>query len=129
MNTFIVDDVPFIRELLRSCLVDIGHSVVGESSDGVNIINDIEKAKPDVIFIDLVLPFKNGLQVAEEVKKKFPEIHLIAISSLEKDVVLDKCLRVGFENFIPKPFQKHEIRNILNNIVSNKDEKNKVEKY
>jgi DNA-binding NarL/FixJ family response regulator len=116
MRVYIIDDAPFIREILKNCLSRMGHEVVGESSDPEIGMDEILNLIPDLVFVDLVLPRANGIEVAQHLLSKNSQIHLIAISSLDKKLVFEKCLSAGFLGFLQKPFDEVEVEKVINQV-------------
>lgn len=105
----IVDDAAFIREAIRAVAEKENFTVVGEASDGQSAIDLILEKRPDVVILDLVLPGKNGVQVATEVLERNSAIKILACSTeSEKDMVL-KALGAGCKDFIAKPFSSIEL--------------------
>ena len=110
LELVIIDDAPFIREAIRNCVESVGMKVVGEASDGQSGIEVVTKHNPDIVIMDLVMPELNGVQVAEQLIAKNPDIKIIACSTeSQKDMVL-KALNAGCREFLPKPFTTESLK-------------------
>lgn len=97
--------------------------------DGEDLIQRLEqcydinpstcKCWPDVIFLDINMPRKNGFQVLEEIRSnpRFPRIPIImlTVSANEEDVT--RCLQLGADGFITKPTDIEELINALKNAI------------
>lgn len=103
-----VDDAAFIRELLKSVMSSEGHLCVGEAGDGVEAVSVTAKTLPDLVFLDLVMPRKTGLQAAKEILEIWPEARLIACTTLEEEQIGDENRR-NFHAFLVKPFSKESL--------------------
>ena len=97
----IVDDEDKIRELIRVNLEIVGYNCL-EASDGIQAIDEVDKFKPDLVLLDIMLPGRDGFDIVEEfVKRNIPVIFLTA-----KDSTVDKIkgLKLGADDYITKPF-------------------------
>lgn len=102
----IVDDEEKIRELIRMNLELAGYKCE-EAEDGEMAIEKLNEFNPDLALLDIMLPKKNGYEIAEEfIKQGIPIIFLTA-----KDSVTDKVkgLKLGAEDYIVKPFESMEL--------------------
>lgn len=109
----VVDDAPFVRELLKSAFQSFGCLCVGEAEDGQEAIEIYRKTLPDLVLLDLVMPIKNGLETAKEMKEIWSESIIVACSSLDQEPLLKKALTQGFSTFIVKPFTKKDLQDIM----------------
>lgn len=105
----IVDDAPFIREVVRHIVENTGIEVVGEAQDGVEAIEVVRKALPNVVLMDLVMPRKSGIEAAREILAEHPEIKIVACSTLDQETMVMKALDAGCCNYIVKPFQREDL--------------------
>ncbi len=102
----IVDDEDKIRELIRVNLEIVGYNCL-EASDGIQAIDEVDKFKPDLVLLDIMLPGRDGFDIVEEfVKRDIPVIFLTA-----KDSTVDKIkgLKLGADDYITKPFDPLEL--------------------
>lgn len=102
----ILDDEKKIRELIRLNLELAGYECF-EAEDGDEAIEKLEKIKPNLVLLDIMLPGKDGYEMSEVfLKKGIPIIFLTA-----KDSTLDKVkgLRLGADDYITKPFEAIEL--------------------
>ena len=106
ITVLLVDDDEKVRGLLRRRLEAAGYSVV-ESSSAEEALTRYQAAPPDVVFTDIVLPGKSGLQLISDLEKKFPGARVVAMSgAFESDVpgLLRRSKEVGAVYGLPKPF-------------------------
>ncbi|MCK4373334.1 MAG: response regulator [candidate division Zixibacteria bacterium] len=104
----IVDDTPVIRNLLEELLVSEGYSVVC-ATDGLEALKIIENEKLDLVFCDIHMPRKNGLDTLKESKDLDPELLFIMTDSLP-DEMAEAAQQHGAISCISKPFEIKEIR-------------------
>ncbi len=109
----IAEDAVFVAEIFKSCFQKEGGVCVAYTRDGGEIIDLIKETIPDLLVLDLVLPKKNGLQIAREAKALFPDLTILGCTSLEFDLIpMDD--RKYFTEILAKPFGIETIRNFLN---------------
>ncbi|MBQ3409480.1 MAG: response regulator transcription factor [Clostridia bacterium] len=102
----IVDDEERIRELIKMNLELAGYECI-EAEDGEEALEKIKSHSLDLALLDIMLPKKNGYEIAEDfIKADIPVIFLTA-----KDSVIDKVkgLKLGADDYIVKPFESMEL--------------------
>ena len=104
----IVDDTAVIRSLLEELLVSEGYEVVC-ASDGLEALDLIEKERIDLVFCDVHMPRKNGLDTLRESQDLKPELLFIMTDSLPDDLA-EAAQRDGAITCISKPFELEEVR-------------------
>lgn len=113
----VVDDAPFIRELLKQISIECGGLCVGEAETGVGCLELIRRFIPDLIFLDLVMPGKSGLDVIKEAKQIWPEIKIIACSTLDDPELMKRAISLGADEYLTKPFTKDQIVETLGRLL------------
>src|ERR1700730_15969375 len=99
----IVDDHELVRRALRSLLAEQRHWKIYEASDGQEAINEIQRLKPDVPILDIVMPRMSGIEAAYEMRRLVPDTKIILMSSHytpEEAATLARLFGDG--NFVPK---------------------------
>lgn len=112
MKILVVDDAGFIRELLSGILISSGYSVI-EARNGVEVVEQYRIFKPDIVIMDLVMPEKNGLQATEEILNEYPSAKIIACSTVDDELMVQKAKETGCQGFIKKPFTRADVLNAL----------------
>ncbi|AZT90866.1 response regulator [Caldicellulosiruptor changbaiensis] len=121
MKIMIVDDAVFIRKVLKGILIELGHEVIAEASNGKDAISLLERVKPEVITLDITLPDMSGLEILKEIKKISPQTQVIMISALSGQESVIEALREGAADYITKPFSKEKVEKVLSEIKINVD--------
>lgn len=106
----IIDDVPENLELVCELLQNKGYMVY-TAKNGEQGLIEIEKIKPDLILLDILMPGLNGFEVLSKLKENIetsniPVIFLTAIDDIEKRI---KGLELGAVDYITKPFQEYDL--------------------
>lgn len=108
MRILVVDDDTLSRFLLVHMLEEQGYVDCYEAENGREAITLAEQIKPDLVLLDVVMPEMDGFTLAPILKRMAGEIYLpiIFITSLEDEIGLARCLEVGGDDFVAKPFDK-----------------------
>lgn len=104
----VVDDDAFVLAVLRDLLEDQGAHVV-EAHDGDEALAVAERERPALIFLDLMMPNRSGLEALPELLRRSPESKVLVVSSFDAGVLGDEARRLGAVGFISKPFHPTEI--------------------
>ena len=79
-NLLVVDDEPALRTTLAEILVGFGHRVRC-AADGHAALTELDQRMPDIILSDLYMPGMSGFELLSQVRREFPEVKLVAMSS------------------------------------------------
>lgn len=107
----VADDEPSIRAILVDVLREHGHQVT-EAVDGTMTLEEIGKAAPDLLVIDLVMPNQSGFDVLDALRatRHFPVLAISAITGL-KDARY--AVAIGADAFLAKPFELKELEDLI----------------
>ena len=106
----IADDHEMLREGFHNMLkkqTDI--RLVGEAADGKELIDVVEKQKPDVVITDIKMPGMDGIQATRAILKKFPDIGIIALTLYDEDNLIIDMLEAGAKGYLTKTASKPEV--------------------
>jgi two-component system, chemotaxis family, protein-glutamate methylesterase/glutaminase len=104
MKILVVDDARMMRRVISDVVIDAGHEVVGEASNGTEAVMMAQRLKPDLITLDIEMPGMSGLDALRQVMKTQPT-KVLLVSSLTTagaDITLEG-LSLGAVDFVPKP--------------------------
>ncbi len=100
----IVDDALFMRRLIREALEPVGFEIVGEAENGLEALKIYDAEKPDLMTLDIIMPEMDGIQVLQEIRKKYPDAKIIMITAVDQRDCMLKAMSLGVSDFIVKPF-------------------------
>jgi len=109
----IVDDAGFVRKILQNLLTEVLGAPVLEASNGDQAIAICRSEPVSLVFMDLVLPGKNGVETAAELLASFPHMKIIAVSTIDQQWLKEKALAAGCVAFLEKPFTHATVRKML----------------
>jgi len=106
----VVDDEPHLVRSLTFILEKAGYNV-SSASNGEEALSKIQQSKPDLVFLDVMMPKKNGYAVCEEIKKspELKDIYVIILTAKGQETDRSQGLKAGADEFITKPFSPLEI--------------------
>jgi DNA-binding NarL/FixJ family response regulator len=103
ITVVLVDDHRVVREGLRVLLeAESDLSVIGDAGDGLSAIRLVERLKPDVLLLDLIIPGLNGQEVARRVRKCSPKTRVIVLSMHSSEPYVIEALRHGAAGYVLK---------------------------
>lgn len=104
IKLIIVEDHALFRLGLTSALSTdkLEISIIGEAEDGKSLFTLLETCQPDLILLDILLPDISGIEVARQLRKDYPEIKILAISSENTLDIVHPLLDIGINGFISK---------------------------
>jgi two-component system chemotaxis response regulator CheY len=101
----IVDDSPVIRLQLRHILANIGVTVVAEAANGAEVRALYDKHRPDLLTLDVVMPGKDGVDVAVDILSTYPDARIVMCSSFSTYDRIMRCRQAGVRHYLLKPFE------------------------
>jgi len=108
----IVDDDPGVRQVLEDVVVEQGYKAVAVES-GERALEELEKQRFDLVFLDLVLPELNGLEVLRSIKAKSKRTVVAVITGSGDDLIALEAMSLGPLLFIRKPFEMSSVVEVL----------------
>jgi len=108
-HILIVDDNESNRDLLSRLIVAQGYTVT-TAANGLQAIQMIKTANYDLILLDILMPEINGYEVLQWLREQFRHIPAIAISALDEIDSVVKCIEMGAEDYLTKPFNSILLR-------------------
>lgn len=101
----VVDDVEMNRDLLSRRVRRLGHEVL-LAEDGVQAMDTLRKQAVDVVLLDIMMPNMNGYEVLEAMAadEQLQRVPVIMISAIDEKESIARCIELGADDYLPKPF-------------------------
>jgi len=112
----VVDDEAIIRESLRDWLSDAGHQVL-TAENGPQALEIVEKDKPGIAVVDLVMPGMDGIELLKKAKEVSPSIEVIIITAYASIPTAIAAIREGAYDYIEKPFSPEKVELLIKKLV------------
>lgn len=115
LRVLIADDEETIRNGLKNLIesYDIGLSVIATAEDGNIAMKLIEEYRPEIILMDINMPFMNGLEVIEKIRKTDQNTKIIIISGYDQFDYAQRALDLGVFTYLLKPINFRDFKDIL----------------
>ena len=117
----LADDHTILREGLRALLLaDSDFEIIGEAGDGREAVRCVEKLGPDLLLMDLSMPRMSGMDAISEIKKRYPETKIIALTVHKTEEYLLSTLQAGVDGYVLKDATHHELVMAIHNVMAGK---------
>ena len=102
----VVDDSRVVRAEMEKMLEGIDMEICEFCRSGEEALEKFEKAKPDLVTMDIVMPGMDGMETCEKLRQRYPEANVFMVSSMAYDDMIDRAVEMGAKGFLFKPFTK-----------------------
>ena len=110
ISIIIADDHDIFRDGFRHMVMNEKElAIVGEASNGKELIFEIEKIMPDIVITDIKMPIMDGIEATRILKNKYPNIKIIAMSMFDDDNIIIDMLEAGAMAYLLKNSNRSEI--------------------
>ncbi len=114
----VVDDHELFRQGVIMTISKIEYvEVIGEASNGNNLLELLIKLKPDAILMDIKMPDMDGIETTKEVLKKYPHIKIVALSMFGDEIYLENMINAGAFGFILKNTNAADLKRAIETIA------------
>ncbi|MFZ5945192.1 MAG: response regulator transcription factor [Bacillota bacterium] len=115
----IADDHEIFRKGLLSLFKDQQvFNVIGEASNGEEVLTILENKEPDVLLLDISMPKLDGLKVIPQIKARFPKMKIIILTMHDEPPFLNKALVVGANGYILKNTGENELFKAISRVYN-----------
>ena len=112
IKILVVDDEAGICDSIKQIFTYIGFSVF-TATTAKKALSVFEKEKPKIIFLDIMMPDINGLDLLKQIKKADPASIVIMVTASQEEKDKEKALQLGASEFITKPFSRNYLRDVV----------------
>lgn len=108
----VVDDEAAIREILFRRLTQWGHEVV--TAHGAEAaLNELAKVPAQIVFSDVIMPLLDGVWLAKEIKERYPDTVIVAVSGAQEMQTVVRMREHGAVDFVTKPIGREMLHQAL----------------
>lgn len=126
LTAMVVEDEKVANELLSSTFKNF-FSEVTSAYDGREALEKYKEKEPDIVFVDIIMPEMDGIELSRHIKEINPGQIIIVISASNDIQKISESIEVGVNSFIQKPIDTKKIIELLDNITNIVNKKRKVE--
>jgi DNA-binding NarL/FixJ family response regulator len=103
LKVFLVDDHKLVRDGVRAMLLgNLGFKVVGTAGNAEEFFSKLDEANPDICVLDIHLPGKDGVEIANSLKRSHPKIRILILTAFKEDAPVKQFRDMGVEGMISK---------------------------
>ncbi len=126
LTAMVVEDEGVANELLSSTFKNF-FSEVSSAFNGKEAIEMFERIKPDIVFVDIVMPEMDGIELSRRLREINPNQIIIVISASNDIQKISESIEIGVNSFIQKPIDTKKIIELLSNVTALISKKKKIE--
>lgn len=117
-KVIIVDDEKNICERMAKFLPwdEFDFEVVGTAKDGLAALDLVKSFEPDLVLSDIKMPNIDGIQLAEQLNRHYPDIVTVFISSYNEFELAQKAIHFNVKGYLLKPVMKNDFRELMSNL-------------
>lgn len=116
MKVMVCDDSMFVRKTMVTVISSLGVNKIIEAADGQQAIDQYTENKPDLVFMDIVMPVVTGIDALKKIKEIDPAAKVIMASSIGTQNYLKSAIKAGAADFLQKPITADQVKQILENV-------------
>ncbi len=124
-RVMIVDDEMPVRKLLQASIdwESLGLEVVSEAASGIEAINIIDDVNPDIVFVDICMPFMNGIEFTKMATSRYPDLFVIVLTGFDDFEYARQCVSLPVVEYMLKPIVRSEVEKVLKRVVGELEKK------
>ena len=111
-----IEDEPFLGRIVKETLETQGYEVL-MLTDGRSVLKKWVDFKPDLGIFDVMLPYKNGYEIAKEIRERYPKIPIVFLTAKTEVSDVIKGFKVGGNDYLKKPFSVEELIIRIENLL------------
>ena len=116
MSVLVCDDSMFARKSLCMFIATLGVKNIFEAADGKEAVEKFAENRPDVVFMDIVMPVVTGIDALKQIKDTDPAAKVIMASSVGTQSHLKEAIKAGATDFLQKPVSNVQVKKIIENM-------------
>ncbi|MDA7921228.1 response regulator transcription factor [Verrucomicrobiales bacterium] len=120
MKILIAEDDPVSLDSIEACLSGEGFSTL-LAKNGNEAIQMWEAEKPDLVCLDIMMPEKDGFEVCRHIRESDKSLPILFLSAKNEEIDVVVGLELGADDFIRKPFGKHELIARIRSVLRRSD--------
>lgn len=116
-RVLVVDDAIFMRNTLKDVFAAAGFEVVGEAQHGLEAVERYKQLQPDLVTMDIVMPYKSGIEATRDIIKLDPRANIIMCSALGQENLVMEAIEAGAADFVVKPFKHEDVLAVVKKVL------------
>jgi DNA-binding NarL/FixJ family response regulator len=118
-RVFIADDHPLVLEGFRQLLAN-DTVIVGTAHSGVELLEKVHRAAPDIVLLDVSLPDTNGFNLIQSLKAKLPRVKIIVVTMLSEPFYISEGFKKGANGYVLKQSASAELLTAIRTVMNHR---------
>ena len=119
-RVLVVDDAIFMRNMLKDIFNDDQFEIVGEAANGVEAVEKYKELRPDLTTMDIVMPFKSGIEATKEILALDKNALVVMCSALGQESLVMEAIEAGAADFVVKPFKPDDVHRVVQKVLQSR---------
>jgi two-component system chemotaxis response regulator CheY len=116
-RVLVVDDSVFMRDIIKDIFAAGGFEVCGEAGNGVEAVERYRELHPDIVTMDLVMPYRNGIDATREILRNDAKAVVVMCSALGQETMVMEAIEAGAVDFIVKPPRAEDVLAVVKKVL------------
>lgn len=117
VRVLVVDDAIFMRNMIKDIFSDDHYEIVGEAANGVEAVEKYKELRPDLTTMDIVMPFKSGIEATKEILTADANALVVMCSALGQESLVMEAIEAGAADFVVKPFKPEDVQRVVQKVL------------
>jgi len=117
VRVLIVDDLEFMRSILKEILEQEGFVICAEARNGREAIARYESLRPDIVLLDITMPEMDGITALSRIRTVDPKACVVMCSAISEQQMILKAIELGARDYVVKPFRPQRVLRALKRAV------------
>lgn len=119
-KALVVDDMPFMRQLVKGCLLRLGINDPVEAADGKSALILLQRRDVDLIVCDIDMPVMNGIEFLKAVRaeERFQRIKFLMLTATADASIVKEAIASGVDDYIVKPFKPQMLQTKVQRLLT-----------
>lgn len=118
LKVLVCDDSILSRKKLKDCIISLGCAEVYEAADGEEAIAQYKAHTPDLVFMDIVMPKKDGIEALKGIFEINDKATVVMASSVGTQSYLKDAIKAGANDFLQKPIDSEQVKKLIDSYCS-----------
>jgi DNA-binding NarL/FixJ family response regulator len=116
-RVLIVDDHAVVRRGLGIFVRALDDALlVGEAADGATAVRLCGELLPNIVLMDIMMPIMDGIEATQQIIRQYPNVRVIALTSMRDDQHVDAMLQAGAHGFVHKNVSFDELASLIRGV-------------
>ena len=117
MRILLVEDNALTRGMIKIMLTKLGYEVIAEAENGSEAITHFTEFKPDVVFLDIILPGRSGIEVLADLRRMDQKARVVIVTAVAREEIDRQLSDKGIHAILRKPFSFGDFTTVMESLA------------